>query len=469
MDAYYLKTMRTNLNLFQSAPVWATGATAGAVFGTVPYFLNGARLLLLLLLAAAPGWLAAQSPQPAFRHLTTDHGLPSPEVYEVLQDRRGYLWFGTDNGVSRFDGYSFRNFGPAQGLKNNVVFYLHEDYEGRIWMVTMSENLYYYDYERDSIFAFPHNAVIQEHSVSQRGLLGFHVDSAGTVYRSLLRVGVLAVRPDGTYYRTPESDLEGVVMMEVEGNYLYSETSRAIATLKRSGKGKLPLTFYTRRQPQEVKVPFQSTSHQSHYWLRLNDETLLLYCWENYYLFDGQRLSRHWVDTDFIVTAGYRGRDGRIYLGGNLGAGVRIFEDRRALEANRYTTFLKGYTVTHILEDRRGGFWFTTNKGIFYASSMDFQVYNAASGLPDNNVTALAVEKDGRVWAAFGNGEVGALGDDFQAIPRLPRYMSSLEVYGLRYDARRDRVWIASNSNVFYVEEKNRVSRLSLDRNPLSA
>ncbi|MCB9289743.1 MAG: hypothetical protein H6560_20735 [Lewinellaceae bacterium] len=48
------------------------------------------------------------------------------EVHCILQDSEGYIWFGTDNGVSRFDGYTFRNFGAREGLKDNVVFELLE-------------------------------------------------------------------------------------------------------------------------------------------------------------------------------------------------------------------------------------------------------------------------------------------------------------------------------------------------------
>ena len=55
---------------------------------------------------------AQLNPQPAFRNLSTADGLPSSEVYNIIKDRNGYLWFGTDNGLSRYNGYEFKNFGP---------------------------------------------------------------------------------------------------------------------------------------------------------------------------------------------------------------------------------------------------------------------------------------------------------------------------------------------------------------------
>ena len=72
---------------------------------------------LLLLLSLSPLLLTSQpNPQPHFRNYSTQHGLPSPEVYCAFQDSQGYMWFGTDNGVARFDGYAFRTYDAQDGL-----------------------------------------------------------------------------------------------------------------------------------------------------------------------------------------------------------------------------------------------------------------------------------------------------------------------------------------------------------------
>ena len=55
------------------------------------------------------------------RHFTVADGLPSNEVYHVFQDSKGYIWFGTDNGVARYNGDEFRVYGDADGLLSNNV------------------------------------------------------------------------------------------------------------------------------------------------------------------------------------------------------------------------------------------------------------------------------------------------------------------------------------------------------------
>ena len=85
----------------------------------------------------------------------TDHGLPSNEVYDVMQDSNGYMWFATDNGVSRFNGYEFKNFNLEDGLINKNIHVIYEDYKERIWFVHSNNKLSYYF--EDSIFHYQFN------------------------------------------------------------------------------------------------------------------------------------------------------------------------------------------------------------------------------------------------------------------------------------------------------------------------
>ena len=99
--------------------------------------------------------LLAQAPQPVLHHYTVDEGLPSSEVYYALQDSRGYMWFATDRGVSRFNGYEFENFSTKDGLSDNTVFLIFEDFKTRIWYCTYSGRLSYF--ENDSIHTYKYN------------------------------------------------------------------------------------------------------------------------------------------------------------------------------------------------------------------------------------------------------------------------------------------------------------------------
>jgi len=75
-----------------------------------------------------------------FKHYMVEDGLSSNTVRCVLQDKKGFIWIGTEGGLNRFDGLSFRNFlniaGDTTSLGNNYVYTLLEDAETNLWIGT---------------------------------------------------------------------------------------------------------------------------------------------------------------------------------------------------------------------------------------------------------------------------------------------------------------------------------------------
>jgi ligand-binding sensor domain-containing protein/signal transduction histidine kinase len=99
------------------------------------------RLALGLLAIALCGLANAAAPRSLrFQHLGLEEGLPQESVLTILQDRTGFMWFGTQAGLSRFDGYRNRVFrndpGDAASLPDNYVQVSYEDDEGRLWFGT---------------------------------------------------------------------------------------------------------------------------------------------------------------------------------------------------------------------------------------------------------------------------------------------------------------------------------------------
>src|SRR5581483_709596 len=71
-----------------------------------------------------------------------DKGLGNPNVTCMLQDRTGYLWIGTQNGLFRYDGVGFQEFGRQDGLGGTFITALRLDQDGRFWVGT-TEGLYH--------------------------------------------------------------------------------------------------------------------------------------------------------------------------------------------------------------------------------------------------------------------------------------------------------------------------------------
>src|ERR1700723_1104635 len=88
-------------------------------------------VLLTFVLSAA---LCAQ--RYNFKFYGEEEGLQSLAVQIVLQDRAGFLWVGTQNGLYRYDGNRFVAFGKAEGLPDAHIESLHESIDGTLWVGT---------------------------------------------------------------------------------------------------------------------------------------------------------------------------------------------------------------------------------------------------------------------------------------------------------------------------------------------
>src|SRR6185369_11518220 len=88
--------------------------------------------LSLLLVLCPP----VRSEQLPIKTYTTSDGLAHNVVNRIVRDSRGFLWFCTREGLSRFDGYSFTNCGIDQGLPSAIVNDLLETREGVYWVAT---------------------------------------------------------------------------------------------------------------------------------------------------------------------------------------------------------------------------------------------------------------------------------------------------------------------------------------------
>jgi len=74
-----------------------------------------------------------------FRNYKVSDGLPQSQVYDVLQDIEGYMWFATAAGLSRYDGLKFTNYTHQNaGIASNLVFCLEKDSQGNIWAGTIN-------------------------------------------------------------------------------------------------------------------------------------------------------------------------------------------------------------------------------------------------------------------------------------------------------------------------------------------
>jgi signal transduction histidine kinase/ligand-binding sensor domain-containing protein/DNA-binding response OmpR family regulator len=118
------------------------------------------RLGFIVLMFISDRNLAETSPI-RFTHLSTQQGLSNNFISSICQDREGFLWFGTADGLNKFDGYQFTKFqfDPRAGsntLKHTIITDVHQDHKGRLWVATMGGGLHQVDNRTGKVTVYNH-------------------------------------------------------------------------------------------------------------------------------------------------------------------------------------------------------------------------------------------------------------------------------------------------------------------------
>jgi len=137
--------------------------------------------------------------QPKFYHLTQDNGLSNANINCILQDQKGFMWFGTNDGLNKFDGYEFTVFRnspkDAHSISSNHITCMHEDANGVIWIGTKGGGLNAYDSRMDKFLRFRY-ADQDDLSIRSNDILSIHNNSDGNLWIGTDGAGILKFNPE---------------------------------------------------------------------------------------------------------------------------------------------------------------------------------------------------------------------------------------------------------------------------------
>lgn len=147
-----------------------------------------------ILLASA---LHAQDacPQYIIKSLTANDGLSHNSVRAIMEDRNGYVWMGTSDGLNRYDGMGIRQFSPVDGLPdNNFILSLCEDDNGTIWIGTASGICTY-----DPVTGQERRHIIKEESlkINRQSVYDIVKSPSGDIWIAAKEDGFIRIDPNG--------------------------------------------------------------------------------------------------------------------------------------------------------------------------------------------------------------------------------------------------------------------------------
>ncbi|GAA4233916.1 two-component regulator propeller domain-containing protein [Postechiella marina] len=97
-----------------------------------------------------------------FERITTNNGLSQSDIMCIIQDNDGFMWFGTHDGLNKYDGYKFKVFNPnpnnPTSITSNLIYAIEKDINGNFWIGTTGDGLLFFDRSTEKFTSYKHDA-----------------------------------------------------------------------------------------------------------------------------------------------------------------------------------------------------------------------------------------------------------------------------------------------------------------------
>jgi len=396
--------------------------------------------LFFLIIGLMP-FVKAQS--PVFRHYSTDQGLSSLETYHVFQDSKGYIWISTTNGVTRFDGYTFQNFEEQDGLVDNVIFETIEDYKGRIWFVGYNCMLSYY--ENGRIKPYKYNNIIEK-LVDNRMVsvkTSIYIDREDNLYYSISTRGIIKISAKGVLKKLNKFSDNLADIVEFDKKLFVIQYSGIINKLNiKLNNIQTTITDDKLGKARKLAVFAVPSSDNKSVFVACDHFLLNIYN-------DGHYQIREMASRIIWLS---RDRNKMIWVGTYNGGVEAISENN--LMGPIVHNYLKDKSVSSVLEDKEGGFWFSTlDDGVFYLPSHNAFSYVYPVDLPDYEI--LRVETgENETFLGTGNGFLSVIKNNRISNYPIDTSLHS-EITALTYDRVNKQLYVGSTYNTYIYKNGN--------------
>jgi len=322
--------------------------------------------------------LCAQNTMLRFEHLTINEGLSQNRVNCILQDREGFLWIGTNEGLNRYDGYEFHTFEKGsdskEKLSDDFIHCIYEDRFGNILVGTGSDGLNIY-YKSSNQFAH------------------CRTDSAAEI-------------------RLPNSTIRGI--LEDKTGYLWIATPSSIERIDRqTGKVRSYVPDHLKHNSSAyINIGAFMADSSNNLWIGTGGAGLCCFNTgsETFKYFKNIPGNTTTISNNDI-RALYKDSQGNFWVGTYTG-GFNLFDVKKNVFTNFYPDpkSPESLTVMTILEDGKGSLWLGTRNGVYQFNITTHKFIHSAHdlynpySLGQNSVLVIFKDNKGDFWFGTKNG-----------------------------------------------------------------
>ncbi len=332
-----------------------------------------------------------------FETINSNDGLSSDIVTDIHQDHEGFLWIATQNGLNRYDGYSFKTFKPDYNKEvtftSNHFTAIAEDNQGRLWLGTSKNGINIYNKYTGEVSVI--STTSGDLKMPDDAISALHIDQEGNKWIGTANYGILRLDRANrlTIYRIQKNHLSGVRRLRV----IFEDSNNRIWI----GTWDHGLFYYDRQQDDFIHVSLPWPHPVAHKNIQSIEEDssgrLLIGTW-GHGLFRLDSITQKTRDIEYcsyldkdlaeqlndnevgnLIYSIEKDKNGQIWLGTNYG--ILIFDGEnirnpRKIKANQRTQYAPDHSqIYSLLSDREGIMWLGTHGGGLHKVNLDRNIF----------------------------------------------------------------------------------------------
>ncbi len=390
-----------------------------------------ARYLLIILIISLPSFTFSQNLH--FTNYTTKDGLSNNKINAILQDKTGFLWFGTDDGLNRFDGYEFKIYRndpkDSNSISSNNIWSLFEDAEGNLWIGTKSGDLNYYDSNKE---IFKHwkieSGVVKENSITALYKNESDYIWIGTYQSGLYRFKFKSEELKNWNYKIDDPDCISnnfiTSIIQDKNESLWISTYNGLNKFNPDSSENIFKKYYTNREnPNSLSNNLIWSITKSKYypdlmWIGTADGLVSLDNNKNVFTRFSFTAEKSLQFSNSVASIVEEKINNDIILwistyGGLVRLNLETKESVRFIKQKNDPSSIISNEINDVIKDSSGVIWLATENGISYFSQKSQKFNNLFSaqsgvqkfnGLIKSNVKTFSENSDGTLFFGTANG-----------------------------------------------------------------
>lgn len=416
----------------------------------------------------------------SFEHYSLSEGLSQSSVFAILQDRYGFLWFGTQDGLNRYDGYRFTHYrhnpDNPRSLASNFVNTLFEDHDGTLWVGLQDGGLHAFDRKSETFTRYRTNPVeaFSKKYIASNFIRGISEDSSGRLW--VATIGALSILNKHTgewqhikYNAQYPHDSQSLSSAFLSGLLRDREGFFWIPTIngginRVNPQSGIITRFHKNSEPMSIASNSVTALYQDkggNIWVGTDKgvDILSLTQQQTKHLLLPETMKNRGIISP--VRAFYQENDSVMWIGVEFG-GLTVYNIRSGKEICYRHEQTKQSSLSNdylwcIFRDRHGAFWVGTQGGgvnVYNPHARKFRTYrhevNNPQSLGNNFVRAICEDAYGTVWIGTEGGGLSKYDRRTQCFfaytfhPSARNGISHNIVRSIVFDAKRDALWIAT-------------------------